>query len=148
MAYVMEDIHYRFLYLLTFAAGVATVAQAAEHSASGNETGALACGMVFMAYVIHLIGVLEQNNHMAAAGQNIAMFFHGFQLAYYYYEVMPASLIMPPLSIATLFILYVSCTCCVFPRRATGTRATTTEGLAALAEQETKENEMDEIELV
>ena len=148
MASVMEDIHHRFLYLFTAAAGIATVAQAAEPRVSSNETGALACGLVFMAYVVHLIGVLEYNTEMAAAGLNIAMFAHGFQLAYYYYESLSASLMVPPLCIGTLFILYVACTCCGLPKRLTDTRATTTEDLAVGAEDESKAADMDDVELV
>tara|TARA_Y100000310_G_scaffold234727_1_gene237743 strand:+ start:135 stop:566 length:432 start_codon:yes stop_codon:yes gene_type:complete len=143
----MEDIHHRALYLLTAAAGIATVAQAAEPRLHGNETGSLACGLVFMAYVVHLIGVLEYNTELTAAGTNIAMFAHGWQLAYYYYEPLPASLMLPPLCIGALFILYVSCTCCGLPKRLTHTQATTTEGLAVGSEDESKVD-MDDIELV
>ena len=103
-----KDIRNGFMGILAGAAGGVCIAQAGyPHERINNELGVLACGMVFLAYVIHLIGTLEVFPAFHSAGTNFAMFCHGFQMCYYHYNKLTPALEMPPFVIGILFMVYL-----------------------------------------
>ena len=144
MALSRTDVHHRIISLLATAATIVLIAQAASNSAKKNETGVFACSVVFFGYLVHLIGCLEQLKCMSAFGMNLAMFAHGYQLAYYYFTPLPVGIMLPPLLLCGLFVVYaVANECGVFEPHAV-TRSTETDGEC---EDESK-HDFHDVELV
>ena len=140
----ITDVHHRCLCLLTAASACILVAQSAQPRFLNNDMGIFACGVVFLAYIVHLIGCLEANPTLAAVGMNMAMFAHGFQLSYYYYQPLPASAMLPPIVLGALFLPYAAANECGVLRLSTVTQSTETE---RECEDETKD-EFRDVELV
>ena len=103
-----KDIRNCFMGILAGAAGGVCIGQAGyPHERINNELGVLACGLVFLAYVTHLIGILEWFPSFDSTGVNLAMFCHGFQACYYHYNALTPALALPPFILGVLFIVYI-----------------------------------------
>lgn len=140
----VTDVHHRGLCLLTTASACILVAQSGQPRFLNNDMGIFACSVVFLAYIVHLIGCLEANLTFAAVGMNMAMFAHGFQLCYYYYQPLPASAMLPPIVLGALFLPYAAASKCGVFRVSTVTQSTETE---RECEDETK-GDFQDVELV
>ena len=103
-----KDIRNCCVATLTLASCGVLVGQAGYlHNTESNEIGVLVSGLVFLSYIIHLIGVLEVFKIFDTVGVNLAMFCHGFQLCYYYYNSFVPEVSIPPLVLGSLFIVYL-----------------------------------------
>ncbi len=141
-----SDIHSRFACFMALCSAIVTISQASyARSAKANEMGVLACGLVLLLYIVNLIGVLEESSTMVWVATNMAMFIHGFQLCYYYFKVLPAPLMIPPLVLGGLFVGFAIAMNCSLIRKVSH-KSTATIDLGN--EDESNENEFEEIELV
>lgn len=144
MRYSAQDIHSRFACALVLFSLIVVVVQASyPNSHKSNEIGVLACGMVLLSYIVFLIGILEHSSTMIWVATNLAMFIHGFQMCYYYFTVVPALLMLPPLVLGGLFLGFAITTNCTLVQT-TFHKSTTTEDL----QNETQLQEFEDVDLV